>query len=227
MKLGPKEPYNPNNPEHLDPTKYKLYEGTVYDHTIQALKELKVIDPISALSVLLHDVGKPATQTIDNGKIHYLEHAKVGADIIDKIADRLKLDNPTRQALIFTVLNHMKFHDLLGLNNSTVYKMMGNENWNTLINVAYCDAKSRLHLFNQQEWDKIVIRIKELTEKFQSKNAIDRVKKVVNGQWIMQLKNVKPGPIIGKYINQTVDWILNNNIDIADTKKIEDYIRGL
>jgi hypothetical protein len=41
--------------------------------------------------------------------------------MIDAIAERLKMDNKTRDALVFATLNHMKIHDLLDMSNNKVF----------------------------------------------------------------------------------------------------------
>jgi hypothetical protein len=63
-----------------------------------------------------------------------------------------------------------------------------------------------------------------LKERFKDRKAIEAIKRVVNGRWVMELKGLKGGPEVGDAIGQTVEWILNNNIDINDTEKIKDYI---
>ncbi len=40
----------------------------------------------------------------------------------------------------------------------------------------------------------------------------------------MELRGLKGGPEVGRIINTTVEWILNNNININDTEKIKEYI---
>jgi len=46
------------------------------------------------LSVLFHDIAKPATQTVDeNGRIRFNGHDMVGARMTDHILHRLKYPN--------------------------------------------------------------------------------------------------------------------------------------
>ncbi|MDD5651691.1 MAG: CCA tRNA nucleotidyltransferase, partial [Candidatus Nanoarchaeia archaeon] len=96
-------------------------EGNVFQHTIEALKSQELKDPIINLSVLMHDVGKINTQSVDDqGFIHYLRHAQEADKLIDQIADRLKFDNETRTKIQFAAINHMKIHEFLDMSNSKI-----------------------------------------------------------------------------------------------------------
>ena len=77
--------------------------------------------------------------------------------------------------------------------------------------------------------DTITKKIDELQQRFKDKNAIDKIKKVVNGHIVMKLKGLtqKDGPKIGKIINTTVAWILDHNISLEDTDKIYDFIKNV
>jgi hypothetical protein len=225
IKLGPKEKYDPNNSEHNNPEKYKLYPSTVFDHTIESLKTLDIEDDIIGLAVLFHDIGKTVTHTVDEKGIHrYLGHAQEADKLIDDLSARLKLDNDTKKKIQFAAINHMKFHNFLDMSNSKIAQLMDNDAFDILMAVAEADAKARGKLFDDKEWQKIVDKINELKEKFKDRKAIEAIKKVVNGNLVMNLRGLKGGPEVGKIINQTVDWVLDKNIDINDTEKIKDYI---
>ncbi len=72
-----------NNPHHL---------YTVGEHTLHALLNIPA-DPLLCYTMLLHDIGKPATKTTDaEGIDHFYEHYSVGRDIADAIMKRLKLN---------------------------------------------------------------------------------------------------------------------------------------
>src|SRR5205814_8922418 len=66
-------------------------EGDVFQHTrlmLQFLPE-KVSVPL-VFAVLLHDVAKPCTATVDNtGRIRFNEHDRIGAEMTEKIMRRL------------------------------------------------------------------------------------------------------------------------------------------
>ncbi len=199
-------------------------EGGVWEHTLAALRANDVKDPIINLSVLLHDIGKQKTHSEGD---HYFGHAEEGKQFVEEIAERLKLDTKTKEAILYAVLNHMKIHDFLELSNSTVIQLMDSPYWEVLKATAEADSRARGEIFDDKEWAKIIERIAKMAEGAANRKQIEAIKKVVNGRWIMELKKIKPGPEIGRIINKTVEWIQNNDIDITNTDKIKEYILSL
>lgn len=202
-------------------------EGGVWEHTLAALRTNKVKDPIINLAVLLHDVGKQKTFSKDEKGEHYFGHAEEGKELVEQIAQRLKLDSNTRDAILYAVLNHMKIHDFLELSNSNVIKLMDSPYWEVLKSTAEADTKARGEIFDEKEWTKITQRIAKMAEGAANRKQLEAIRKVVNGRWIMELKGMKGGPEVGEVIAKTVGWIQDNDIDITDIHKIEEYIKSL
>jgi tRNA nucleotidyltransferase/poly(A) polymerase len=202
-------------------------EGNVFKHTIAALKSYKGKDPAVNFGILFHDIGKPESYKNDEGKHTYHGHAGMSRRTLESLASRLHMDNDLRDAVIFAAENHMKFHDIQKMSTSTVAQMMQSPYWNILVQVAEADAKARGEKFDPEDWEKTIGKTKDIESKFAGKKAIESIKKVVNGKWVMQLRGINGGPEVGRVINQTVQWILDNEIDVNDKEKIENYIKSL
>jgi tRNA nucleotidyltransferase (CCA-adding enzyme) len=199
-------------------------EGNVFDHTIAALRSNKVDDPILNLAILFHDIGKPATYKNREGKGHtYYGHAESAKDIIFDLAKRLKLENNTRDQIIFAALYHMNFHDLTKMKANKVMKIIDSPFWDILVDVSKADSLARgEEMFDQQGWDEIIARSEELIRRY----GDDKVKKLV-GKLIPQLRpDVKPGPRYGDIIKNAVTRILKNNIDLDDMAAVEKVIKS-
>ncbi len=75
--------------------------------------------------MLLHDVGKKPTATVDeNGRIRFNAHESVGADMAEQIMTGLRYDNKTIGAVRELVQHHMQFKDVPRMRPSTLKKMM-------------------------------------------------------------------------------------------------------
>ena len=87
-------------------------EGDVWVHTRLMLSKLEgeVSVPL-VISVLLHDIAKPATRSIDadTGRIRFNGHDRAGADMTEAIMRRLRFSNDEIAATVTAVANHMKF----------------------------------------------------------------------------------------------------------------------
>lgn len=202
-------------------------EGDVYQHTLSALRINTVADKILNMSILWHDIGKTITHTVgEDGGHHYYAHNVEGLDLINSVCDRLKIDNDTRDTLKFVCLNHMTIHDFPKVSKSKAMKLIEDKNWGVLLHSSYCDSKCRGDLFDVVEWNKIFDRVVSLKEWFKGKMAIDSIKKVVNGHMVMGLRpEIKPSKELGIIINTTIDWILDNSIDVeSDIEQIKEFI---
>lgn len=213
----------PHSPEHHPES------PNVLGHVLSALRSNPVKDKLINLSILFHDIGKLDTHHVGDDELHhYFGHAKASSDLIDKLADRLKIDNKTKETLKFSALNHMKMHNLLDMSNNKIIRMMEDPNWDILVSVAKADSMSRGDLFNEKEWNDIENKIAELRNRFDGIQSLKSIKKIVNGNLIMKLKpTLKTGPEIGKIIKNTIDYVLNNNINIeSEFDKVSDFIKN-
>jgi tRNA nucleotidyltransferase (CCA-adding enzyme) len=197
--------------------------GTVFSHVMQALKKSDSKDPIKNLAILLHDIGKGVTLTQKDGLPKYLGHAKKSVELVNTIADRLKMSNSEKEALVFAVGNHMKFHKILDMKPSKIAKLVNDDNWDVLVAVAKADELVR-GFEDKADFHEVVDKAIKVKEKFGMKQVNKQVK-LVDGKDVMRLTGLKQGPQVGKIIKKTTEWIMDN--DIEDNDKIEKYIKQL
>lgn len=180
----------------------------VWDHTIEALKKNKVMNPIVNIAILLHDIGKTTTY-VKKGKKHTFHgHAKAGKELVDTIADRLKLSNKERQAILFAVVNHMKVHRAIEMKPSKIVKLVADENWEILKAVSLAD---RLHLFDKKRFQDIIKKMEDIKKKWGEK-TVGKVVKIIDGKRVMQLTKIRPGPQVGLIIRKVTEWALDNSV---------------
>ena len=98
-EIRPMVGYNQQNHHHS----YDLWE-----HTVRAVENVPA-EADFRLAMLLHDTGKPRVRTTDeHGEGHYRGHQAVSAEIAERAADALRLDNATRDRVILMV----RYHDI-------------------------------------------------------------------------------------------------------------------
>ncbi|MEM4261199.1 MAG: CCA tRNA nucleotidyltransferase [Candidatus Woesearchaeota archaeon] len=203
-------------------------DPTVWGHTIEALKTYKGNDPVVNFAILLHDIGKTKTHALsDSGKHTYHGHAKESGKMIDEIGKRLRMNNKTIEAIKFVADNHMNYFDIPKMNNKTVAQLLRSPYFDILEQVALADSKARGASHDENEWKEIQDKIVKVKELVKGKDVIDAVKKVVNGALIMRLRpDIKPGPDMGKIINDTIEYVINNEIDLDNMETITDYVEN-
>ncbi len=65
--------------------------------------------PVLKLAMLLHDIGKPGTRSMDAaGAVHFFGHEKKGAELAASISGRLKLSNQDSNYLRELIENHLR-----------------------------------------------------------------------------------------------------------------------
>jgi len=102
-------------------------EGTVYNHLIRIFEHLPAdAGPSLIWSALLHDIGKPATASRDpqTGAIHFFGHEEAGAEIANKILQRLRFPRKQIDEIVACVRQHMQFKDVLHMRKSTLRRML-------------------------------------------------------------------------------------------------------
>ncbi len=121
-------------------------EGDVYVHTRIALSLLNSPTLNLALAVLLHDIGKPATQTWDQvaERFRFNGHDRVGAKMAENILRRMRYPNQTIEEVSFMVSRHMKFMHVKDMRTAKLKRFMAAESFEmeTELHRVDCDSSN-------------------------------------------------------------------------------------
>lgn len=197
----------------------------VFTHNLLSLKYCPSKDPIVKFATLIHDIGKPSVLKKDKeGLVIFHNHEVAGAKIANKICERLKFSKKEKEKIITLIRWHM-FSVNENLTDAGVRRFIrriGVENVKDMMDLRVGDrlgggtqtAESwRLKFFKK----KIEEQLKPLPF---SINDL-----VIDGNDIMKILNIKPGPIIGKILNtifEEVDEDLSKNTKIYLTKRVQE-----
>jgi len=178
-------------------------EGNVFKHTMMVLKNAKPTVE-AQMAALLHDVGKAKTQQIFGNGISFHGHEKVSGEIAEAILRRLKFDSRTINTVRKLVENHMRPHridDMIKSNkgdSARVQKVLrrfvrkiGDESIDALIDLAEADAIGKLPPQNYAP------NLRRMIDDIRKSPLPVSKKPVLDGKEIMQILNVKPGPLVG------------------------------
>lgn len=117
-------------------------EGDVFIHTRLLLEKLQNPSAVLAFAALLHDVGKPPTMVIREGKPTFYEHAHVGAEMSRDIMRRLRFPNDEIGAVSECVENHMKFADVQKMRSGKLKQFMSRLLFKTELELHRIDCMS-------------------------------------------------------------------------------------
>jgi tRNA nucleotidyltransferase (CCA-adding enzyme) len=83
------------------------HDKDAFEHTMKVVEAVPY-DVNLRFAALLHDVGKPLTQTFDDdGTAHYYKHHLVGADMADLITEELNFSLADQEEIVMLVREHM------------------------------------------------------------------------------------------------------------------------
>jgi len=196
----------------------------VWDHVIKCV-EISNNGYLSQLAILFHDIGKAKTLTFkENGRPKYYFHAKVGSEMVANICNRLKFSTFQKEALVYTTKNHMKWHKILEMKPSRIAKMINSPYFETLVDVCEADEFSRGEKFMYKgSFDKQLEHVLDIKKKWELQQ-LERPIKLVNGKRIMELTELKPSKLVGKIKEEVEDYIIDNNVNYEDQKKVDELI---
>jgi poly(A) polymerase len=116
-------------------------EGDLWDHVMLVLRLLPR-DPSFplAFAALLHDVGKPATQSTQGGRLSFHNHEVVGRGIADSLCRRLRLSNAERERVTWLVEFHQYLGEAKKLREAKLKRMLARPGIDELLALHRADA---------------------------------------------------------------------------------------
>ena len=206
-----------NNPYHI-------YD--VYDHTREALLNVKDEDIVVKMAVLLHDVGKLYSyQDDEDGIRHFKGHGKISAEIADNTMKRLRFDNKTREEVVELVL----YHDFQIPKNKKqtrrILNKLGYKQFIRLLKIKEADIRAQ----NPKYLDRLddiygvyidLHEIKEDEECFSLKNL------AINGDDVKKYMYIKEGRDVGYWLNKILSLVIDDVLP-NDREELIGYMIGI
>lgn len=196
----------------------------VYQHSLRVMEqaaaqetgpdgEVPSPDFVLRFAALMHDIGKPATRKFEpNGSVSFLHHDVVGAKLTKKRMRALRFDNDTIKAVARLVELHMRFYGYgdAGWTDSAVRRYVRDagdllERLHRLTRADVTTRNKRKATRIAKAYDDLERRIKELAEQ----EELDAMRPDLDGQQIMQILGISPGPMVGKAYKFLLDMRLD------------------
>ncbi|SEA08361.1 tRNA nucleotidyltransferase (CCA-adding enzyme) [Pseudobutyrivibrio sp. ACV-2] len=182
---------------------------TVGEHTIKAM-ELIPTDKVLRLTMMLHDIAKPACKTTDDkGQDHFKLHPIKGTDMARTVLRRLKFDNDTTSKVCNLVKNH---DDRPAINDRNVRRMIirvGQENFPDLLEVKRADTLAQSTYLRDEKLAYIAELERVFHEIVEAGDCL-RIKDLqINGKDLIAM-GVPQGQRIGEVLNDIFDAVVDN-----------------
>ena len=208
----------------------------VYQHSLTVLRQAIDLEPryglsadlVVRLAAILHDIGKPRTRTaLPGGRVAFHHHEVVGAKMTRKRLTELRFPNDVVRDVSRLVELHLRFHGY------------GQGEWTDSAVRRYVrDAGpllDRLHVLTRADcttrnarkaerlaraYDGLEQRIVELREQ----EELDKIRPDLNGNDIMRILGLKPGPLVGQASSYLLELRINSG-ELGPERATEELLR--
>ncbi|MGO4749695.1 CCA tRNA nucleotidyltransferase, partial [Streptomyces sp. 2MCAF27] len=179
----------------------------VYEHTLTVLEQAIALekdgpDLVLRLAALLHDIGKPRTRRFEkDGRVSFHHHEVVGAKMTKSRMTKLKYSNELVKDVSHLVELHLRFHGY------------GTGEWTDSAVRRYVrDAGpllERLHKLTRSDCttrnkrkagalSRAYDGLEERIARLQQQEQLDAIRPDLDGNAIMKILGIGPGPQVGK-----------------------------
>jgi poly(A) polymerase len=197
-------------------------EGDVFQHTRLMLELLpeEVSVPL-VFAVLLHDVAKPVTATVDEtGRIRFNEHDRIGATMTESILERLRFSRAEIDAVVEMVKQHMVFKDVPNMRVAKLKRFMARPTFEEELELHRVDCASSHGMLDNYEF------LLGKREEFANEPIIPPP--LLRGDDLISI-GMKPGPKFGEILEavetRQLEGALKDRQEAIDWVKHE-YLSG-
>jgi poly(A) polymerase len=171
-------------------------EGSVFNHLVLMLQKMPPdADPLLPWAILLHDIAKPLTASRDEktGSIHFYEHERIGAEMAERILERLRFPRKQIDSIVKAVRCHMQFKDAPQMRKATLRRLLMRPTFPLELQLHRVDclgSHGRLDVY-----DFLVKQAKELEKQPEIHPPL------LKGDDLMKL-GMRPGSAMGALLNE-------------------------
>ena len=201
----------------------------VYEHTLTVLEQAMAMeqrlpqggpDFVTRFAALMHDIGKPRTRAFQrDGTVTFHHHDVVGASMTRKRMKRLRFPGATIESVSRLVELHLRFHGYGSgeWTDSAVRRYVRDagpelERLHVLTR-ADCTTRNRRKAERlRRTYDDLEQRIAQLS----AQEQLDAVRPDLDGNRIMEVLGIGPGPEVGQAYRFLLDLRLEHGPQSAD-----------
>jgi poly(A) polymerase/tRNA nucleotidyltransferase (CCA-adding enzyme) len=182
-----------------------FHKDDVYWHNLYTCDEAAKDKPVLRLAALLHDIAKPQCKV----KNTFYDHENKGANIAAKIMKRLKFSNGHIYYVTNLIKNHM-FNYTEEWSDSAIRRFIirvGLDHINDLFDLRIADIRSMGRDVEPEYPKELRNGIKKI---LLQQNALHVRDLALDGNDVMKILGIGPGPKVGEALDTLLDKVLDN-----------------
>jgi len=185
----------------------------VYVHTRRTLEALTDPSPALALAALLHDVGKPRTQTHQD-RIRFHGHDREGAEMAAAICERLRLSRADSEQVVDLVRDHMRIADAPKMRPATLRRLLARPHFPELLELHRADCLASHGRLDVYEYCRDALT--EIADEPELPPPL------LTGRDLIEL-GLEPGPLFAEILRAVEDARLEGQLSSAEQAR--DWVR--
>jgi poly(A) polymerase len=183
-------------------------EGDVFVHTMLCLSHLApTCTETLALGVLLHDVAKPVTAQVRNGRHTFYGHLERGAEMAGDICARLRRSRAVSERVQFLVEQHLRHCSAPDMRPATLKRFLRQDGIDELLELTRIDGLSSNGDLAYYEFFRNAL----------AELGAERARPVplIDGNDLIEL-GLEPGPLFGMILEAVEDQQLEGALTTRD-----------
>ncbi|MBR2906007.1 MAG: HDIG domain-containing protein, partial [Lentisphaeria bacterium] len=190
------------------PPKYHP-EGDVFIHTMLLLEHIAYSNAEVGWSALLHDVGKKHTYSVIDGRIRFFGHEEKGAEMAEKILQRLKLPAKTIKNVVKAIAGHMRFSHVQVMRQSKWRQYLADPNFPLELELHRLDCMAC-----HQMVDNYLVMLDRINE-LALAGVSPVPKPLITGKDLLKM-GLKPSPQLGKILKKIEELQLEGTVSTRE-----------
>jgi tRNA nucleotidyltransferase (CCA-adding enzyme) len=193
----------------MQQNKWHAYD--VWRHALECV-DACTADPVLRIAALLHDVGKPRTRAWSDTShdFTFYDHDRVGAEIAEPIAARLRFSNEERARIVSLVRHHL-FH-YSGWSDAAVrrwIRRVGPDRVEDLYALNTADVRAKGRDF-EADIDALAQLKAHVARVLEQGAALSTRDLKINGHDLIRDIGIRPGPLIGQILDALLEAVTND-----------------
>ena len=187
----------------------RYHRYTIFKHILETVDHVKP-EPILRLTALLHDIAKPRARIKRDGKWSFYGHEKESALLAAKILNRLMFSNEVIKRVVNLIQHHMIGYDA-GWSDAAVRRLIrrvGAGQIKDLLTFRRADLLA--HGITDQSFELSKELEMRVNEQLRHKAPIRLQDLAVDGNAVMEIAGLSPGPEVGRVLKALNEKVLDH-----------------
>lgn len=199
----------------------------VFGHTLKVVENVPAT-PILRWAALLHDIGKPKTKSVQDGKVHFFRHEMVGARMSRKVLRRLRFDRDRSERIQRLVAEHLRPNLYTPEWTDGAVRRYLRET-EGITDDLFALSRADITSYRRSRVEAGVARVNHLEARcreLQAQEDVAKLQSPLDGNDLMTMFDLGPGPWIKPIKDYLLELVIDGDLAQDDAESATKLARG-